>query len=60
MSCCLDLILILILDFDFCVCWIDLGRYRQSSMSMSHTLKRIALAPKDVLRCLHLWFIFRT
>jgi len=40
-------------DFDFCVCWIDLGRYHQSSLSLPHILKAMALAPKDVLRCLH-------
>ena len=45
-------------DFDF-VCWIDWGRHRHSSLSMSHTLQLLALAPKAVLRFLHLWFIFR-
>ena len=45
-------------DFDF-VCWIDWGRHRHSSLSMSHTLQTMALAPKAALRFLHLWFIFR-
>ncbi len=45
-------------DFDF-VCWIDWGRHRHSSHSMSHTLQGMALATKDALRFLHLWFIFR-
>ena len=45
-------------DFDF-VCWIDWGRHRHSSLSMSHTLQAMALATKDALRFLHLWFIFR-
>ena len=45
-------------DFDF-VCWIDWGRRRHSSLSMSHTLQAMSLAPKDALRFLHLWFIFR-
>ena len=45
-------------DFDF-VCWIDWGRHRHSSLSMSHTLQKMALAPKVALRFLHLWFIFR-
>jgi hypothetical protein len=45
-------------DFDF-VCWIDWGRHRHSSLSMSHTLQAMTLAPKDALRFLHLWFIFR-
>ena len=45
-------------DFDF-VCWIDWGRHRHSSLSMSHTLQATALATKDALRFLHLWFIFR-
>ena len=50
----------LLLDFDFdFVCWIDWGRHRHSSLSMPHTLQTIALAPKDALRFLHLWFIFR-
>ncbi len=41
------------------VCWIDWGRHRHSSLSMSHTLQAMALATKDALRFLHLWFIFR-
>ncbi len=45
-------------DFDF-VCWIDWGRHRHSSLSMSHTLQTMTLATKDALRFLHLWFIFR-
>ncbi len=45
-------------DFDF-VCWIDWGRQRHSSLSMSHTLQGMALAPKVALRFLHLWLIFR-
>ena len=45
-------------DFDF-VCLIDWCRHRHSSLSMSHTLQRKALAPKDALLFLHLWFIFR-
>ena len=45
-------------DFDF-DCWIDWGRHCHSSLSMSHTLQTIALARKDALRFLHLWFIFR-
>ncbi len=45
-------------DFDF-VCWIDWGRHRHSSLSMSHTLQSIALATKDALRFLHRWFISR-
>ena len=45
-------------DFDF-VCWIDWGRHRHSSLSMSHTLQAMALARKVALRFLHLWFIFR-
>ena len=45
-------------DFDF-DCWIDWGRHRHSSLSMSHTLQTMALAPKAALRFLHLWFIFR-
>ena len=45
-------------DFDF-VCWIDWGRHRHSSLSMSHTLQPMALATKVALRFLHLWFIFR-
>ena len=45
-------------DFDF-VCWIDWGRHRHSSLSMSHTLQTVALATKAALRFLHLWFIFR-
>ena len=45
-------------DFDF-VCWIDWGRHRHSSLSMSHTLQTMAWAPKVALRFLHLWFIFR-
>ena len=45
-------------DFDF-DCWIDWGRHRHSSLSMSHTLQLMALAPKVALRFLHLWFIFR-
>ena len=52
----------LLFDFDFYfyfVCWIDWGRHRHSSLSMSHTLQTISLARKDALRFLHLWFIFR-
>ena len=56
----------LLFDFDFhfdfdCdfVCWIDWGRHRHSSLSMPHTLQGMALATKDALRFLHLWFIFR-
>ena len=52
----------LLFDFDFdfdVVCWIDWGRHRHSSLSMSHTLQTMALAPKAALRFLHLWFIFR-
>ena len=52
----------LLFDFDFdfdSVCWIDWGRHRHSSLSMSHTLQAMALATKDALRFLHLWFIFR-
>ena len=48
----------LLFDIDF-VCWIDWGRHRHSSLSMSHTLQAIALARKVALRFLHLWFIFR-
>jgi len=40
-------------DFDF-VCWIDWGRHRHSSLSMSHTLQSMALATKAALRFLHL------
>jgi hypothetical protein len=35
------------------------NRHRHSSLSMSHTLQTMALAPKAALRFLHLWFIFR-
>ena len=45
-------------DFDF-VCWIYWGRHRHSSLSMSHSLQTIALAPKDALRFPHRWFISR-
>ena len=52
----------LLFDFDFYFdfdCWIDWGRHRHSSLSMSHTLQAMALATKVALRFLHLWFIFR-
>ena len=45
-------------DFDF-DCWIDWGRRRHSSLSMSHTFQSMTFARKDALRFLHLWFIFR-
>ncbi len=51
---------VLLFDFDFDFdCWIDWGRHRHSSLSVSHTLQTMALAPKAALRFLHLWFIFR-